>query len=398
MDSEKNDTFIYINDIIFDQLYIFAVRSESEYGNSKFSDDVACFLPKSIPPQPLQLRYSKLNETDIVVFWNLPEEYEFASSDSVVSFHVLYENIDQQSNRRLGPWSEILVDGVSHSAHLPTLSPRSDYRVTVTASNRAGVSGPPSEPLFVTMGRSSTRNSKLMENSGDGSRVIVVERKSYFEGLMLGICVAIILILIVLCIKIGRDETFNCRTPISFSGHRLPNDRCIKRNPSSSVGLEVRSCASKFISNELKYPPDFYSDRVGLKTEISGTIEVDIPQSVQYSTCLVHSAASAQSELLDHGYHDPENANLIPRKPIQKSPINDDFSQLNHPLFFSMPNLLTDSGIGFDEYYCLPSNEFSSKDNYRHTATEFSVLGDEDAAKKCTVFNRFLTFYDCSGL
>ncbi|KAL1238845.1 Protogenin [Trichinella spiralis] len=239
------------NEMIFTDLakgkpFMFAVRAEAQNGiTSWYSDDIVCIMPGSPPREPVALTIEYLNSTSVILRWRPPAIS--SSKEKILMYYISYA---EDSNPSTSPdRKEITVDGEATCVTVSNLSASAVYFFTASAVNAFGRSQE-SKCVPAVLRPPSTTNAIA-------PKVVIFERISYSEGILIGVCIAVLCILVCITVMVYRSKR-NFRICHNNSNEIGSRQNSLIRKHFQGASSVARSCDGLEMQTLLPYMSEGY--------------------------------------------------------------------------------------------------------------------------------------------
>uniref|UniRef100_H3CVA2 Protogenin n=1 Tax=Tetraodon nigroviridis TaxID=99883 RepID=H3CVA2_TETNG len=222
---QTNEKSIMVNDLQPNTKYEFAIRLHTDQLSSPWSPVVYQRTFTDVPSRPpSSVKVTLIDEGTALVSWKPPDD----PAAAVTHYTVLYAS---RHDWKAGEWQTLQREGSVNMALLENLKPEQVYLVKVSASNKMG-EGPfsPVAELQVRAGLSSGHNPRGSTHSTAFSDGFYHLDQNSMTGITIGVCIALICIIICAFIIVCRGKTgkFSAvktqregvSTPESAAGHR----------------------------------------------------------------------------------------------------------------------------------------------------------------------------------
>ncbi|KRY57507.1 Protogenin, partial [Trichinella britovi] len=360
------------NEMIFTDLakgkpFMFAVRAEAQNGiTSWYSDDIVCIMPGSPPREPVALTIEYLNSTSVILRWRPPAIS--SSKEKILMYHISYA---EDSNPSTSPdRKEITVDGEATCVTVSNLSASAVYFFTASAVNAFGRSQE-SKCVPAVLRPPSTTNAIA-------PKVVIFERISYSEGILIGVCIAVLCILVCITVIVYRSKR-NFRICHNDSNEIGSRQNSLIRKHFQGASSVARSCDGLEMQTLLPYMSEGYDFDLKFShfNNQSKYIQPAIPFVSLKSNDGIskYSGFDAQKDLsveqeeevthhviVDHHHHHHHQRMVANLKRVDTLSGNDSCNSAATPTsstydsrqhsdsiqYSSMPNL-TDSGVDFED-------------------------------------------------
>ncbi|KRY85770.1 Protogenin [Trichinella pseudospiralis] len=345
------------NEMIFTDLakgkpFMFAVRAETQNGiTSWYSDDIVCIMPGSPPREPVALTVEYLNSTSVILRWRPPAIS--SSKEKILMYYVSYA---EDSNPSTSPdKKEITVDGEVNCVTVSNLSASAVYFFTASAVNAFGRS---QESKCVPAVMRSTANAIA-------PKVVIFERISYSEGILIGVCIAVLCILVCITVMVYRSKR-NFRICHNGSSEIGSRQNSLIRKHFQGASSVARSCDGLEMQTLLPYMSEGYD--FDLKSAIPFVSLKSDDGISKYSGFDTQKDMSVEQEeevthrvIVDHHHHHHHQGMVTNLKRVDTLSGDDSCNSAATPSstydskqhsdsiqYSSMPNL-TDSGVDFED-------------------------------------------------
>lgn len=396
-----------------------SIQSYTPLGLSELSDFVQCSLLKNdIFAAPEDVFYVIFDNGSLLLNWEAPSNSnnsENQTKNIILSYSVKYRPLENEDDDVNENKTQIIVDGSTHSAYVHNLNMSMKYQFCVRAVDQRGISGlektliidPQDQNLHSEMAkrRSTQKFNKSIMTAGDHTVKFNIKNDSnsvgsspsshFVYGVIVGCSACLIFVILILLSQMGQHVQPSGRR----SRHIITSCATRRRNNGFAAcryyGKKTSANSDHFdASDDATSPRQIpllecrHNQSIDLQS--IGPNEPFSPLSLQLDDEMAILSTDFDNNYPSIGYHDDDGMVSLPQP--QKidnhnqdnietstcSPISS-FGQKQHGCHItdnniyhsadrgiktlSMPNLMTDSGIGFDEENQHHFRSFGAKTN-----------------------------------